>query len=63
MRQRVTSSLLVLSLFGMASPTLVKNTGSAASNDTTTVWYGVKSTASQPNGPYTDTVTYTATTN
>lgn len=46
-----------------ASPVTIKSTGSTAVNDTTTVWYGVNATASQPNGTYTDTVTYTATTN
>lgn len=46
-----------------ASPTTVKTTGTSASNDTTTVWYGVNATSSQPNGTYSDTVTYTATTN
>lgn len=46
-----------------ASPTTVKTTGSSASNDVTTVWYGVNATSSQANGTYTDTVTYTATTN
>ncbi|HAC56230.1 TPA: hypothetical protein DCF80_01905 [Candidatus Saccharibacteria bacterium] len=46
-----------------ASPTTIKTTSSTAVNDTTTVWYGVKATASQPNGTYSDTVTYTATSN
>ncbi len=46
-----------------ASAVTVKTTGTTATNDTTTIWYGVKATASQPNGTYTDTVTYTATTN
>jgi hypothetical protein len=46
-----------------ASPTTIKTTGSAASNDTTTVWYGINATSAQPNGTYSDTVTYTATTN
>lgn len=46
-----------------ASPTTIKTTSSPATGDATTVWYGVKATASQPNGTYSDTVTYTATTN
>lgn len=46
-----------------ASPIQVKSTGSTATNDVTTVWYGVKATSSQPNGTYSDTVTYTASTN
>ena len=41
----------------------IKTTAATASNDTTTVWYGVKATSAQPGGTYTDTVTYTATTN
>ena len=45
------------------SAVTLKSTASAATNDATTVYYGVKATASQPNGTYTDTVTYTATTN
>lgn len=46
-----------------ASPVTIKTTGTSASNDTTTVWYGTKVTSSQPGGTYSDTVTYTATTN
>ncbi len=45
------------------SPMMIKTTAAAASNDTTTVWYAAKANASQPNGTYTGTVTYTATTN
>jgi hypothetical protein len=41
----------------------IKSTSAVATNDTTTVWYAVKATSSQPNGTYSDTVTYTATTN
>ena len=45
------------------SAVTVKSTASTATNDTTTVWYGVKVDSSQPTGTYSDTVTYTATTN
>lgn len=45
------------------SPMTLKSTAATASNDTTTVWYAAKANSSQPNGTYTDTVTYTATTN
>lgn len=45
-----------------ASPVQIKSSGGVATNDTTTVWYGVKATSTQPSGVYTDTVTYTATT-
>lgn len=41
----------------------LKTTATTASADTTTVWYAVKATSAQPNGSYTNTVTYTATTN
>lgn len=45
------------------SPNTLKTTSTTASNDQTTVWYGVRVNTTQPNGTYTDTVTYTATTN
>ena len=45
------------------APMLLKSTTTVASNDTTSVWYAVKATTAQPAGTYTDTVTYTATTN
>lgn len=46
-----------------ASPITLKTTSSTATNDITTVWYGVRADTTLPNGTYTDTVTYTATTN
>jgi hypothetical protein len=45
------------------SPDTLKTTSSTASNDTTTVWYGVATTTAQPSGTYTNSVTYTATPN
>lgn len=45
------------------SASTIKSTSSTASGDTTTVWYAARVNASQPTGTYTDTVTYTATTN
>lgn len=45
------------------SPMMLKTTSSTASGDTTTVWYAAKATTAQPSGTYTDSVTYTATTN
>jgi hypothetical protein len=45
------------------SANTIKTTASTASGDTTTVWYGVKVNSTKANGTYTDTVTYTATTN
>jgi hypothetical protein len=41
----------------------LKTTATTASGDTTTVWYAAKATTAMPNGTYSDTVTYTATTN
>ena len=46
-----------------SSPSTIKTTATTATNDTTTVWYGVSADTSQPSGTYTDTVTYTATAN
>jgi len=45
------------------SPVMLKTTAATASADTTTVWYAAKAAVTQPTGTYTDTVTYTATTN
>lgn len=45
------------------SANTLKTTATTASNDTTTVWYGAKADTTKPNGVYTGTVTYTATTN
>ncbi|HUC88027.1 MAG TPA: hypothetical protein VMR95_02675 [Candidatus Binatia bacterium] len=45
------------------SPNTLVDTSGTASNATTTVWYGVAANTSQPTGTYTNTVTYTATTN
>ena len=46
-----------------ASPDTIKTTSGTASNDTTTVWYGVAATTGQASGTYTNSVTYTATAN
>ena len=45
------------------TPVTLKTTATTASSDPTTVWYGVNVDDTQPTGTYTDTVTYTATTN
>lgn len=45
------------------SANTLKTTGATASGDTTTVWYAVKADSTKPGGTYSDTVTYTATTN
>lgn len=41
----------------------IKSTSAIASNDATTVWYGVKTDMSKPSGTYTNNITYTATGN
>lgn len=46
-----------------ASPVTVKTTATTATNDTTTVWYGAMADTTKVDGTYTDSVTYTATTN
>ncbi|HUD07480.1 MAG TPA: hypothetical protein VMQ52_00120 [Candidatus Saccharimonadales bacterium] len=46
-----------------ASPNTLADTSGTASNAVTTVWYGVAANTTQPSGTYTNTVTYTATTN
>jgi len=43
-----------------ASPDTLKATATTASNDTTTVWYGVSVNTATPSGTYTNSVTYTA---
>ncbi|RYX79475.1 hypothetical protein EON76_02035 [bacterium] len=47
----------------LGSPNTLKSTGTTATNDATTVWYGVRATTAKPSGIYTDVVTYTAITN
>jgi hypothetical protein len=46
-----------------SSPNTIKTTATTASNDTTTVWYGVAANTTQPMGTYSDSITYTATAN
>ena len=58
-----TSSITYAGVPATGSPNTIKTTATTASNDTTTVWYAVKADTTKPNGTYTDTVTYTATTN
>ncbi|MDB5187461.1 MAG: exported protein of unknown function [Candidatus Saccharibacteria bacterium] len=45
------------------SAVTLKTTGATTAGDATTVWYGVKADTTKPSGVYTDSVTYTATTN
>jgi len=46
-----------------ASPDTLVTTSTTASNATTTVWYGLAVNTTAANGTYTNSVTYTATTN
>ena len=46
-----------------ASPQTLKTTATTATNDTTTVWYGVAVNTATPSGTYTNSVTYTAVAN
>ncbi|OGL32710.1 hypothetical protein A3E76_05150 [Candidatus Saccharibacteria bacterium RIFCSPHIGHO2_12_FULL_44_22] len=47
----------------LGSPNTLKTTATTATNDVTTVWYGVRATTAKPSGVYTGVVTYTAVTN
>ena len=44
------------------SPFNIRSTSATATNEVTTVWYAVEVDSTKPNGTYTNTVTYTATT-
>jgi hypothetical protein len=57
------SSITYAGVPATGAPNTIKTTAATASGDTTTVWYAVKADTSKPNGTYSDTVTYTATTN
>lgn len=46
-----------------ASPNTLKTTATTATNNVTTVWYGVAVNTATPTGTYTNSVTYTAVTN
>ncbi|TXG77299.1 hypothetical protein E6P97_01840 [Patescibacteria group bacterium] len=46
-----------------SAPVTLKTTATTTGGDATTVWYSVKADTTKPNGTYTDTVVYTATTN
>jgi hypothetical protein len=46
-----------------AAPNTIKTTATTATNDTTSVWYGVAVDTSKPSGTYSSTVTYTGTAN
>lgn len=45
------------------SASTIRTTSSESASSVTTVWYGIKADTTNPNGTYTDTVTYTVTSN
>jgi hypothetical protein len=59
----ISGSIKFAAVPATASPNTIKTTSGTASNDTTTVWYGVAANTSQASGTYTNSVTYTATAN
>ena len=58
-----TSAIKYAGVPASGSPNTIKTTATTASGDTTSVYYAVKADTTKPAGTYTDTVTYTATTN
>lgn len=59
----ISGSIKFAAVPATGSPNTIKTTSGTASNDTTTVWYGVAVDTTQPSGTYTNSVTYTATAN
>ena len=59
----ISGSIKFAAVPATGSPNTIKTTSGTATNDTTTVWYGVAANTSQATGTYTNSVTYTATAN
>jgi hypothetical protein len=59
----ISGSLKFAAVPDNGSPNTIKTTSSTASSDPTSVWYAVAANTSQASGTYTNSVTYTATTN
>lgn len=59
----ISGSIKFAAVAASGSPDTLTTTSSTATNSTTTVWYGVAVNSSQPSGSYTNSVTYTATSN
>lgn len=57
------SSSLWAGVPAAGSAVTLKTTSDTASGDVTTIWYSAKADTTKDNGTYTDTVTYSATTN
>jgi hypothetical protein len=59
----ISASIKFAAVPATASPDTIKTTSSTATNDTTTVWYGLAVNTSTPSGSYSNSVTYTAVAN
>ncbi len=59
----ISGSIKFAAVPATGSPNTIKTTTGTASSDTTSVWYGIAANTTQPNGTYTNSVTYTATAN
>lgn len=60
---QVIGALTFAAVPATASPNTLKATAATATNDVTTVWYGVAVNTATPTGTYTNSVTYTAVNN
>jgi hypothetical protein len=61
--QTISGTLKFAGMPASGSANTIKTTSGVGSSDTSTVWYAVAVDTTQPSGTYTDSVTYTATTN
>ena len=59
----ISGSITFAGVAASGSPNTIKTTATTASGDTTSIWYGVAVNSTQASGTYTNSVTYTATTN
>jgi hypothetical protein len=59
----ISGSIKFAGVAASGSPNTIATTSSTATNATTNVWYGVAVNTSTPSGTYTNSVTYTVTTN
>ena len=59
----ISGSIKFAAVPATASPDTIKTTATTATNNVTTVWYGLAVNTTIPSGSYTNSVTYTALTN
>jgi hypothetical protein len=59
----ISGSIKFAAVPATATPDTIKTTATTATNDTTSVWYGVAVNTATPSGAYTNSVTYTAVAN